>query len=98
MADGSLGSRKNIRFNPETNTIQALIDPDPDGKGFHPKYTGLVINESFGGCGLATISDIPIIKNDILRIKIGDSGVTKMKVCWRRDLDGEVIRLGLKYL
>jgi len=89
--------RKNFRFQPDP-LAYALIEKGIIKDGFEPKYIGLIINESYGGCDLAVLLECGIDEGDQLKIKLGEGGVMKAEVSWQKTLDYKVSRIGLQYL
>ncbi|MBN1846966.1 MAG: hypothetical protein JW932_00115 [Deltaproteobacteria bacterium] len=89
--------RKNFRFRPDPLDY-ALIDKEAQKDSFDPKHIGLIINESYGGCDLAVLLECGIEKGDQLKIKLGESGVMKAEVSWKKTLDYKVSRIGLQYV
>jgi hypothetical protein len=89
--------RKHTRFRPD-GPAYALIDTDPGGTTFNPGFSGLVIDESYGGCSLAVLSKSAIKIDDILKVKISELPMTEAQVRWTKKLDSEVSRIGLRNL
>ena len=89
--------RKRTRFGPD-GPAYALIDTDPSGTSFKPGFGGLVIDESYGGCGLAVLSKSAIKIDDTLKVKISELPMTEAQVRWMKKLDSEVSRIGLRNL
>ena len=94
--DNSRTIRKQIRFMPD-NCCYALIDTNPNNNSFNAQHTGLVIDESHGGCCLVVLSKSGLKINDIVKIKILDFPIMLSNVRWIRQLDNEVCRIGFKY-
>jgi hypothetical protein len=87
--------RRHSRFRPD-GPAYALIDTDPSGTSFKPGFGGLVIDESYGGCGLAVLSKSAIKIDDTLKVKISELPMTEAQVRWMKKLDSEVSRIGLR--
>lgn len=83
--------RAALRF--QVESLPASVDLKLSG-GFDEHYHGFVINESFTGCCLALRSDIPLQKDQQVRIKVGHLGVLKAKVAWKSQIDKDVIKVG----
>ena len=89
--------RKNIRHAPDPGTF-AQIDMSTKTPTFRPEYLGLVVEESYTGCGLVVV-DMPKLKKGVkIRIQVGSVHPLKAEVKWRNDLDEQVARVGVQYL
>ena len=93
-------SRKHFRYKTLLLSLEpfAFIDRDPENENFQPTISGLIINESHGGCALVTSSGVTLKKGGIIKVKSGDLSPMKAEVRWRKKLDGDTVRIGLKYL
>lgn len=88
--------RKSLRYKPDPKTV-AYLDFKVS-KNFAPQFAGLVINESFSGCALIIITDLPIKKGAKLKIKVGELAMMKAKVAWVRILEENILKLGVNFL
>lgn len=89
--------RRFIRFSPELN-VTADIDLREYGKDFSADLKALVFSESQGGCGLVVLANDLLEHGMTIRVKIGDLNPIAAQIVWRKDIDSQVILLGLKYL
>lgn len=88
--------RKALRYKPDPKTV-AYLDFKVS-KNFTPQFAGLVINESFTGCALIIITDLPIKKGAKLKAKVGDLAMMKAKVAWVRILEENILKLGINFM
>lgn len=65
---------------------------------FDPKVVGLIINESFKGCGLVVDLAKPPQTADLLKIKVGEIGPLQARVAWVRHLEDHIYRVGVEFL
>jgi len=87
--------RRSLRFRPDPLTV-ALIDFKVS-KNFDPQMVGLVVNESFSGCAVVLITDLPIKKGAKLKIKVGELGVLKAKLAWIKPLEENILKVGVNF-
>lgn len=86
--------RKHIRFTSDDNPFVALDLSLEDN--FNAEFKGLAINESHKGASVVTHIDKRLVKGIEVRIKVGFQAPLRARIAWRKDLDEEVIRLGLE--
>lgn len=91
--------RRAIRFKPDPGDY-ALVDMlNIERAGdFRPTMLGLILEESAKGCGIVVLSNVVLKIGSFCRVKVGRGPALKAEVRWRKDLDDEVMRLGLLYL
>ena len=89
--------RKYFRYKPKL-FIYVLISDGSKEEGFQTEFSGLIIQEAYGGCAIVTSSDLSVKKHDIVIIKSADMPTTKAEVRWRKKLDRDLIRIGVQYL
>ena len=92
--------RKHVRYKSLLMSLEpyALIDRDTENASFQPTIPGFIINESHGGCSLLLSSGVTLKKDGIIKVKTGDLNPMKAEVRWKRKLDEDIVRIGLKYL
>jgi hypothetical protein len=89
--------RKHIRF-PEAPDAIARIDFGSMEIPFKPTHAALISEESpMGGCGLVMMRSDLVAVGTELRVKVGPLPVLRGTVQWRRDLDDNVMRLGVQF-
>lgn len=91
-----LKKRSHVRFEPDPNTI-ASIDTT-GGDTFKPSIVGLVLNESFKGCGLITANTPLLQVGDKCVVQVGGLTPMRAEVKWRTEIDSQAIKLGLMFL
>ncbi len=90
--------RKHVRFKPDFGDF-CYIDRRHDRNEFKPDVAAFLVNLSpMGGCSVVIHDDEGINSNDILTAKVGKLSPMKMKVCWVKRLDENLLRLGLQFL
>mgnify|MGYP000904760218 FL=1 len=91
--------RRAIRFKPDPGDY-ALVDMlnIENASDFRPTLLGLILEESAKGCGIVVLSNMVLKVGTFCRVKVGRGPALKAEVRWRKDLDEEVMRLGLLYL
>jgi hypothetical protein len=99
-------SRQSIRFTPDPKTLAQvdLMHVQMD-EPFDPQHIGLVVEEAFKGCGLVLVVPPEISANhptfmaigSKFRLTVGYGPVMQAEVRWRRQLDPQVIRIGVMY-
>lgn len=63
-----------------------------------PPLVGLVLTEAYGGCSVATQTNNSIQIDTRLRIRVGDLHPMYARVAWKKDLDPQLMSLGIEYL
>ncbi|WP_017327503.1 hypothetical protein [Synechococcus sp. PCC 7336] len=64
----------------------------------HCRVQGLAVDGSFSGCGVVTVSDAAIASGQHCTAIVGGAGPIEAKVVWVRELERNILRLGLQYL
>ena len=89
--------RKYIRAVPDADEY-VQIDLNLDGE-FSFDYAALVVEESpLGGCSIVCLNSIPLEVGTQCRMKVGKMSALKSEIVWKRDLDEQVLRCGIKFL
>ena len=88
--------RRHVRFKPDAGTI-AAIDTNVNAKKFSTALTCLVLNQSYTGVALLTLSLQELEVGQEVRVKVGGMAPMRAKVVWFEHLDAEVIKLGLDF-
>ena len=87
---------RGIRFTPDAHTL-ALLDVN-GGPEFKPTLYGLVLNESYQGCGLVILKEERIRAGAKLRVQVGKLAPMQAEVRWHKEVDDQVVKVGLFYL
>lgn len=91
--------RKFIRYKADSNLIARLEwGARMDSKSFRPQHMALVLEEAYGGCGLAMASDTRIQVGDRVRIEVGKLQPMFAEVVWKNDVDHQLMKVGIKFL
>lgn len=85
--------RRHIRYGPDEDGL-VYITPAATDKGRLP---ALLVNESFSGCSLVMAGEIPCTAGEAIRLQVGRMEVSRARVCWVRQLDEGIIKLGIEY-
>lgn len=88
--------RKHIRFTPDPPTT-ALIMTDEDGKFLKTPIPCIVIEESYGGCGLVAPTNPLIEKDSTLLIRVGNLPDMLSQIRWVKIFDSKVCYFGIQY-
>ena len=89
-------SFRGVRFPPDPKTLAQL---DVEGSAeFKPSLYGLVLNESYQGCALILLKDERISAGAPLRVQVGQLAPMRAEVRWHKELDDQVVKIGLFYL
>lgn len=91
--------RASIRYTPNDGTFAMidLMDERPDGT-FRPSMVALVPEESSKGVGLVLLTTPSLQVGNYVRIQVGKLPPLRAEVRWRRDVDPQIIRIGLLFL
>lgn len=87
--------RQYMRFDADSNTLSWI---SKDSEIFHADFVALTENESHTGVSIIMIKDIGLTEKDMIYIAVGHLGERKAKVCWIKNLDASVFRIGLEYI
>ncbi len=88
--------RKYIRYKPDPY-LYVLIDDNTANATFTPAYSGLIIEEAYGGCTIVTSVNLEVKKLDRISIKIDNMPLMQAEIRWQRKLDANLIKIGAKY-
>lgn len=88
--------RKGIRFESDENPFVG-IDLSLDEE-FNPEFKALAVNESHKGVGLVAKKNERLSVDTYCRVQVGFQSALGGKIVWRKDLDEELIRLGIEYV
>jgi hypothetical protein len=90
--------RRHVRFKPDPLDY-ALIDATLTDDKFTPSQVALIVEEApMGGCGLVLL-DIPALQSGTrCRVQVGRLAPLLAEVVWRKPIDAEIIRIGLRFL
>jgi len=89
--------RQQTRFKPDPGSF-AQLDSSAEPSEFKPDRLALILSESYGGVGLVSICHPDLVPGSICTVKTGTLDPIRAEIRWRVDLDGQVMKVGLKYL
>ncbi len=88
--------RRSLRFNADLGDY-AIICFNKNTSMFQTDAVGIILNESSSGCSLAVPATDKLQKDDIIVVQIGRLEPLPATVMWRKELDKDVVKLGLRY-
>ena len=92
-----INTRKHLRYKPEPSAV-ARIDPD-NGFKFEAKICGIIISESYSGCAVVIQMTEQLAVGDNCRVQVNENvDPFKAEVIWRKPIDEDILKLGLKFL
>ena len=87
--------RKNKRYcNSQGRPVELLTDVEEMSQSFK----GMILDDSFGGCGLIVITEEKFLNGQLCRLKTKNLEPILCQIVWLKKLDKNVTRLGLRYL
>jgi hypothetical protein len=91
--------RRRIRFRPDPLDL-AHIDSRPIGDHpFEPDTVAVIVDEDpLGGCGLVIVENGKLARGDTCVVRLGRLDPLRAEVRWRRTIDEDVVRIGLRFL
>lgn len=92
------GERKNLRFPPDESSL-AWVDPHAhaDKEGFRPRLPVLLLDEAREGCGVVSLYHDNLMEGGVVWIQIAQLPPVRAEIRWIKDLDENVLKLGLMY-
>ncbi len=88
--------RKGLRFSAEQGTL-VHIDLKPETDRFNPAIVGLAVDEAGKGCGAVVLKDPSIREGAECRIQVGRLPPQKAQIKWVREIDEQVMKIGVLY-
>ncbi len=88
-----MDKRKNIRFDPDENSLLELSRKNSHGKII--KIMGLVRDESYHGCGAIFRKNFPFKKGDKVNASVGKLTDLQAEVIWIQDVDEVFVKVGV---
>jgi hypothetical protein len=85
-----------VRYPPDEGTTAGLC-LDAAAETFCNDIDATIINESFGGCGLAIAATERLQKGDVCLAKVGELEAMKAVVVWRVSDQSGGLHIGLEY-
>jgi hypothetical protein len=90
--------RKYLRVRPDFDEF-CLIDLKDKGQEFNPSIGAFIVNESpMGGCSLVIHQTEALQEGDQCIVQLGRMAPLRAEVKWRKEVDSELIRVGLELL
>lgn len=98
IQDFSMEKRMYLRQELAYGTSVAVdLSVNAQTENFLPLSKGVVIDSSFGGCGILCITSESIQKDILCRIKIDNLEPIVVKIIWVKMLDDNVVKFGVTY-
>lgn len=89
--------RQFTRYLPDPGSI-ALILTDGKGKKLEAPIPCLIVEESYGGCGLMAMKNSFVKKDMQFEVQVGRLSKMKGQVRWTKILEDKIIYFGIEYL
>ncbi|EAZ91892.1 PilZ domain-containing protein [Crocosphaera chwakensis] len=87
--------RKDQRYyNSQGASIELLID----GQEIQQSFKGMIIDDSFSGCGLIIIGEKKLYIGQLCNLKMQGIDPILCQIVWLKRLDNNITRIGVKYL
>ncbi|MCX6125854.1 MAG: hypothetical protein NTV34_14060 [Proteobacteria bacterium] len=94
----SFKARKNIRYQPDKLDV-AVVMYDGNAAGWSPDDVGIIIDESaVSGAQLVMRKSDRLQVSEIIRVKLGSLEPMRAEVSWRKEVEGDLCRVGVKLL
>ena len=91
-------NRRNLRYKPDRLEL-ALIMFDGNKAGWHPDDAALIIDESAVAGAQIVLKFTQLCKpGDRVRVKLGQMDPLLGEIVWRREIDADLCRLGVRFL
>lgn len=87
---------KSMRFRPGLGSYATIGELDETGE-FQMHAIGLILNESFGGCGLVVIEAEFFEMGKFCFVQIPPVGPLKAEIVWIKKLDSDVQKIGFRF-
>ncbi len=88
--------RSSIRFTPDLGDYAALCFRKTSSE-FRVDSLGIIINESATGCAIVIPQTKKLQEGDKFVVQVGKLNPCKAVVVWRKEIDKDVVKLGIKY-
>ena len=90
-------SRKYLRY--DDNSGQLIdIDLAPDQNNNSKSIKGLVVDTSFGGCGMVITTKESLLPGQVCQIHFDRLGPVKARIIWKKEVSETVFRVGCQYI
>ena len=87
--------RKHQRYhNSQGSPVELLTDVEE----MTPSFKGMILDDSFEGCGLIVITEEKLLNGQLCKLKIKNLEPILCQIVWLKKLDKNLTRLGLRYL
>ena len=87
--------RKHQRYyNSQGSPVELLTDVDE----MTQSLKGMIIDDSFGGCGLIILAEEKLLNGQLCRLKLKNLEPILCQIVWLKRLDKNVTRIGVRYL
>ncbi|MDJ0508004.1 MAG: PilZ domain-containing protein [Crocosphaera sp.] len=87
--------RKHQRYyNSQGSSVELLTDAEEITQSFK----GMILDDSFGGCGLIVITEEKLLNGQLCQLKLKNLDPILCQIVWLKRLDKNILRLGVRYL
>ncbi len=88
--------RRAIRYNPDQGDY-AIVSYKKKPQEFQNDALGIILNESSTGCSVVVPHTPKLQEGDQFVVQIGRLEPLPATVIWRKELDKDVVKLGIRY-
>ncbi|OQW53731.1 MAG: hypothetical protein A4S09_06695 [Proteobacteria bacterium SG_bin7] len=88
--------RRALRYSPDIGDYAVLCFSGPDSQ-FKIDLVGIILNESSSGCAICVPANRRLKEGDEFVVQVGKMNPRPATVVWRKELDKDVVKLGIKY-
>ena len=88
--------RRALRYTPDA-VDYAILCLNKKIAQFQNDLMGLILNESSTGCSVVIAANDKVQKDDQIVVQVGKLSPLPVTVIWRKELDKDVVKLGLRY-
>lgn len=88
--------RRALRYSPDIGDYAVLCFSDSDSQ-FKVDSVGIILNESSSGCAVCIPATRRLKEGDQFVVQVGKMEPQLATVVWRKELDKDVVKIGIKY-
>ncbi len=88
--------RRAIRYAPDIGDYAVLCFAESESE-FAIDSVGIILNESSTGCAVCIPTTRRLKEGDKFIVQVGKMHPTSATIVWRKELDKDVVKLGIKY-
>ncbi len=81
-------------YNSQGSPVELLTDIEEITKSLK----GMIVDDSFSGCGLIVIGEEKLLSGQLCSLKIKNVEPILCQIVWSKKIERNILRLGIKYL